>query len=112
MERDNIEMVFEELKRLGQCRSRSDFSRDWLNKNSAYCRSLKSTGRKASSEAQLNLAGRLRSLGMTFARSDNDILREIGATYLQLYGELIEALLAGSRRDRGHPSPADGWECR
>lgn len=96
MERDKIEMVFEELKRIGQCRSRSDFSRDWLRKNSAYCRSLKCTGRTASAEAQLNLAGRLRKLGMTFARSDNDILREIGVTYLQLYGELIDSLLAGA----------------
>lgn len=97
MERDKIEMVFEELKRIGQCKSRSDFSRDWLRKNSAYCRSLKSTGRAASAEAQLNLVGRLRSLGMTFARSDHPTLREIGVTYLQLYGELMDGLLAVPR---------------
>jgi hypothetical protein len=93
MENDRIEMVFEQLKRTGQCRSPSDFSRDWLRKNPAYYRGLKSSGRTASAEAQLNLAGRLRNIGMGFARSEHPVLREAGVTYLQMYGELIDGLL-------------------
>jgi hypothetical protein len=99
MEHDKVEMVFEELRRIGQCKDRSDFSREWLGKNSAYCRSLKCNGRKASAEAQLNLAGRLRTLGMRYARSEQPAVREIGVMYLQLYAELIDALLDGSRTE-------------
>lgn len=92
-----VDQVFEELQRLGQCRSRDEFSREWLGREKSYYRSLQSKGRTASAEAQLNLAGRLRGLGMTFVRSEHPTLREIGVTYLQLYGELMDGLLAVPR---------------
>src|ERR1039458_455003 len=65
-----IDIVFEELKKLGQCTSRSSFSLDWLGRNESYYRSIQSKGLKPSAEAQLNLVAKLRSLGMTFSRSE------------------------------------------
>jgi hypothetical protein len=90
-----VDKVFAELQRLGQCWSRDEFSRDWLGREKSYYRSLLSKKRKAGAEAQLNLAGRLRTFGMRYARSEQPAVREIGVTYLQFYAELIDALLAG-----------------
>ena len=99
IQQELVDQIFGELQRMGQCRTRDEFSSEWLGREKSYYRSLSSKGRTASAEAQLNLAGRLRKLGMTFARSDNDILREIGVAYLQMYAELIDALLAMPRSD-------------
>jgi hypothetical protein len=96
-----VDQVFTELNRLGQCRTRDEFSREWLGREESYYRSLISKGRTASAEAQLNLAGRLRTIGMRYARSEQPAVREIGVTYLQFYAELIDALLAGSRPESG-----------
>jgi hypothetical protein len=35
MNRFDIDVVFDELQKLGQCRSRSDFSCDWLGREKA-----------------------------------------------------------------------------
>jgi hypothetical protein len=99
MEDNNIDLVFEELKRIGQCTSRSSFSIDWLGRNESYYRSIKSKGRRPSAEAQLNLVSRLRDLGMSFSRSEYPSLVKIGNTYLKLYGELLDALLTSTQSD-------------
>jgi hypothetical protein len=95
-----IDIVFEELKRIGQCTSRSSFSLDWLGRNESYFRSLKSKGLKPSVEAQLNLASRLRDFGMSFSRSEEyPTLVKLGHTYLRLYGELLDTLLTSAQSD-------------
>ena len=66
MENGNIDLVFEELKQLGQCTSRSQFSSEWLGREESYYRSIQSKGRGPSVESQINLCGRLRDLGMSF----------------------------------------------
>jgi hypothetical protein len=93
MEDSNIDLVFGELQRIGQCTSRSQFSREWLGREESYYRSIQSKGRRPSAEAQLNLVSRLRDLGMNFSRSEYPSLVEIGNTYLKLYGECLDALL-------------------
>jgi len=99
MEGNNIDLVFGELQRIGQCSSRSQFSRDWLGRETSYYRSIQSKGLKPSVEAQLNLVSRLRDLGMSFSRSEYPSLVKIGNTYLRLYGELLDALLTGAQSD-------------
>src|ERR1035437_7585828 len=86
----SIDDVYDELKRIGQCQSRSKFSREWLGRNESYFRSIQSKGLTPSIVAQVNLAARLRELGMNFTRSERPILEDIGATYLRLYGELYQ----------------------
>jgi hypothetical protein len=95
----NIDLVFEELKKLGQCTSRSQFSREWLGREESYYRSIQSKGLKPSAEAQLNLVSRLRDLGMNFSRSEYPSLVKLGNTYLKLYGECLDALLNSAQSD-------------
>ena len=101
MENGNIDLVFEELKRIGQCSSRSQFSREWLGREESYYRSIQSKGLKPSAEAQLNLVAKLRSLGISFSRSSCQYptLVELGNTYLKLYGECLDALLNSAQSD-------------
>jgi hypothetical protein len=100
MENGNINLVFEELKRIGQCSSRSQFSKEWLGREESYYRSIQSKGLKPSVEAQLNMVSRLRDFGMSFSRSEYPSLVKIGNTYLKLYGECLDALL-NSALERG-----------
>ena len=101
MENGNIDLVFEELKRIGQCSSRSQFSREWLGREESYYRSIQSKGLKPSAEALLNLVAKLRSLGISFSRSSCQYptLVELGNTYLKLYGECLDALLNSAQSD-------------
>jgi hypothetical protein len=101
IQQDIIDIVFEELKRIGQCSSRSQFSREWLGREESYYRSIQSKGLKPSVEAQLNLVSRLRDLGMSFSRSSCQYptLVELGNRYLELYGSLLDALLTGAQSD-------------
>jgi hypothetical protein len=99
MRANEVDFVFFELKQIGQCNSRSEFSRDWLGREKSYFRSVQSKGRRPSVEAQINLIGRLRDLGTSFTRSDHPALDEVGKTYLRLYGELLDALLTGTQSD-------------
>ena len=99
MENGNIDLVFEELKQLGQCTSRSQFSSEWLGREESYYRSIQSKGLKPSVEARVNLVAKLRSLGMSFSRSEYPSLVKIGHTYLKLYGECLDALLNSAQSD-------------
>ena len=99
MENGNIDLVFGELQRIGQCTSRSQFSREWLGREESYYRSIQSKGIKPSAEAKLNLVAKLRSLGMNFSRSEYPSLVKIGNRYLELYGECLDALLNSAQSD-------------
>jgi hypothetical protein len=99
IQQEIIDIVFEELKKLGQCTSRSQFSREWLGREESYYRSIQSKGIEPSVEAQLNLVSRLRDLGMSFSRSEYPSLVKIGNTYLKLYGECLDALLNSAQSD-------------
>jgi RNA-binding protein YlmH len=99
IQQEIIDIVFEELKRIGQCSSRSQFSHEWLGRNESYYRSIQSKGLKPSVEAQVNLVAKLRDLGMSFSRSEYPTLVEFGHTYLRLYGECLDTLLAGAQSD-------------
>ena len=94
IQQEIIDIVFEELKKLGQCTSRSQFSREWLGREESYYRSIQSKGLKPSAEAQLNCVSWLRSLGMTFSRSEEyPTLIKLGNRYLELYGQCLDTLL-------------------
>ena len=101
MEDSNIDLVFGELQRIGQCTSRSQFSREWLGREESYYRGIQARGGKASADAQLNLVAKLQSLGMSFSRSEYPSLVKIGNTYLKLYGECLDALLNSAQSDAG-----------
>jgi hypothetical protein len=107
MNNDNIDLVFEHLKRIGQCESRSTFSRDWLGREESYYRGIQARGHKASVEAQVNLVSRLRDLGMNFTRSEFPSLIELGHIYLRLYGECLDALLTSAQSDTTNSDCAD-----
>ena len=101
IQQEIIDIVFEELKQLGQCTSRSQFSSEWLGREESYYRSIQSKGLKPSVEAQVNLVAKLRSLGMSFSRSSCQYptLVELGNRYLELYGSLLDALLNSAQSD-------------
>ena len=107
MNRDNIDLVFEHLKRIGQCESRSTFSRDSLGREESYYRGIQARGHKASVEAQVNLVAKLRAFGTTFTRSEYPSLVELGNTYLKLYGECLDALLNPAQSDTTNSDCAD-----
>jgi hypothetical protein len=104
MQQDTVGAVFAELKKIGQCNSRSDFNRDWLGREQSYFRSVQLKRRVPSTDAQVNLIARLRDLGMDFTRSGHPTLDEIGKTYLRLYGECLDALLTGARAPTRSPA--------
>jgi hypothetical protein len=99
IQQEIIDIVFKELKRIGQCSSRRQFSREWFGREESYYRSIQSKGLKPSAEAQLNLVAKLRSLGTSFSRSEYPSLVKIGNTYLKLYGECLDALLNSAQSD-------------
>jgi hypothetical protein len=107
MNNDNIDLVFEHLKRIGQCESRSTFSRDWLGREESYYRGIQARGGQASVEAQVNLVSRLRDLGTNFTRSEFPLLIELGHIYLRLYGECLDTLLTSAQSDTTNSDCAD-----
>ena len=95
----SIDFVFEELNRIGQCNSRSRFSLIFLGRNESYYRSIQSKGLTPSVEVHVNLAARLRELGISLSRSDNQKVAAVGNTYLKLYGECLDRLLTRAHLD-------------
>ena len=108
----SIDFIFDELKRIGQCTSRTRFSLNFLGRNESYYRSIQSKGRAPSVGAQLFLASRLRDLGMHLAKSDHPKLTAIGNTYLKLYGECLDDLLNRAQSDAFNSEYADYWAPR
>jgi predicted CopG family antitoxin len=104
---ESVELIYYELLQMKQCKSRSDFSRNWLGREESYFRNLQAKNLKSSIEVQVNLAARLRDLGMNFTRCEYPILHDVGQTYLRLYGELLDALLASAQSDTTNSDCAD-----
>lgn len=94
MSKDNVDLIFEELVRFRLCRSRSDFSRNWLGREEAYYRGVQSKGLPASVEAQLNLVAKLRDLGTHFASSKHPKLNATGDVLLKMHGEFLDVMLS------------------
>ena len=95
----SIDDVFEELRRIGQVSSRSKFSTYWLGRNESYFRSIQSKGLRASVDATVFLLARLRQLGHSFARDDDQTIARIGMIYLVLYQKSLDALLTRTHLD-------------
>jgi|SRR5450759_3423839 hypothetical protein len=95
----SIDFIFDELQRINQCNSRSEFSKRWLGRNESYFRSIQSKGLEPSVEVHVNLAARLRELGYSLGRSENPKVAKIGMVYLKLYGECLDALLTRAHLD-------------
>ena len=89
-----IEYVFDELKQLGSCRNRSDYSIDWLGANEAYYRSVVARDECVSVRAQAHLAATLRNIGMAFVRSEFPQLRDKGAAMIGLHGLVADDLFS------------------
>ncbi|MGA7966838.1 MAG: DUF6626 family protein, partial [Gammaproteobacteria bacterium] len=70
MTKELIEQIYEELRLIGSCKSRSSFSTDWLGRDQSYFRSIMARGDTISVEAQAHLAATLRNIGMCFGRGD------------------------------------------
>jgi hypothetical protein len=87
-----IEYIFEELRQLGSCRSRSDFSLDWLGANEAYYRSVVCRDELISVQAQTHLAASLRNVGMALVKSEFPQLRDKGAAMIGLHALVLEDL--------------------
>ena len=87
-----IEYIFDELRLLGSCSSRSDFSVDWLGANEAYYRSVVAREETVSVKAQAHLAASLRNVGMAFVRSEFPSLRDKGSALIGLHGLVLEDL--------------------
>lgn len=107
MKIERVELIYYELLQIKQCQSRSDFSRNWLGREESYFRNLQAKNLKPSIEVQVNLAARLRDLGMNFTRCEYPILYDVGQTYLRLYGELLDALLTGAQSNAMNSDCAD-----
>jgi hypothetical protein len=91
-EGDLVELIFCELRPLGSCRSRSDFSVDWLGTNDAYYRSVVARDEAISIQAQAHLAATLRNIGWAFAKSEFPQLRDKGAAMISMHGLVLEDL--------------------
>lgn len=87
-----IEYVFYELKQLGCCTSRSDFSTQYLGANEAYYRSCVCRKELIGVQAQAHLAATLRSVGMCFAKSSFVPVQDKGAALLGMFPLVLEDL--------------------
>ena len=92
MQNPTIEYIFDELRRLGSCRSRNDFSVDWLGANESYYRSVVCRDELIGVQAQTHLAASLRNVGMAFVKSEFPQLRDKGAAMISLHGLVLEDL--------------------
>lgn len=94
MSKDNVDLVFEELKKLRLCRSRSDFSRNWLGREEAYYRGVQSRGQPTSVEAQVNLVAKLRDLGTHYIHCPHQQSHATGVVLLKMHSECLESMLS------------------
>ena len=94
MTKELIEQIYDELRLIGSCRSRSQFSTDWLGREEAYYRSAISRGSTISISAQVYLTATLRNIGMCFGRGDFPFLVPKGHAILDLHGKCLEDLFS------------------
>ena len=94
MTKDLIEQIYDELRLIGSCRSKSQFSTDWLGREEAYYRSVTARHGTISVEAQTHLTATLRNIGMCFGRGDFPHLVQKGHIMLELHSRCLENLFA------------------
>ena len=93
MTTDNINSIYGELKRMGSCNSRSDFSACWLGREESYFRSIQAKGLEPSVQAHAHLAAHLKKMGVYLCNSEFPTLAAKGKAYLALFDGCLEALL-------------------
>lgn len=93
MTTENMNSIFETLKRIGACKSRSDFSTRWLGREESYFRSIQAKGLEPSIQAHAHLAAHLRTMGVYLSNSEFPTLVATGKAYLALFDGCLEALL-------------------
>jgi hypothetical protein len=84
-----IETIYEELRKLGAVRSRTDFSEEWLGMEGSYFRGR----RDASSRALATCAARLRRRASALQTSTMPQVRERSEQYLALADSCLDELL-------------------
>jgi hypothetical protein len=94
MTKELIEHIYQELKRIGSCKSRSQFSLDWCGREEGYYRNAVSHGGTISVSAQAHLCATLRNIGMCFGRGDFPFLVPKGHVLLDLHSRCLEDLFA------------------
>ncbi|OEZ55670.1 DUF6626 family protein [Duganella sp. HH105] len=90
-----IDEIYEALKGHNLCRSRHDFSRNYLGKHQSYMSVIKARGEPPSIEAWAMLSYALQSRAQVFAGSDNEFI-QAAATRLQ---ELQQAAAANVMKE-------------
>ena len=93
MTNELIDRIYEELKRVHSCKSRSEFSRRWLGREESYYRSVQAKNASISFEAQAHLAARLQRVGMIYQEGRYPWLIPKGDTLLELHRQCLENLL-------------------
>lgn len=96
---DAIYDVYDELMRLGECTSRSQFSTEWLGKNQSYFRGIQSKGLRVSLPAHAHLTAKLRDKGVHYNKSSHPKLLPLGTACLMLYDQCLNALLSRAVMD-------------
>lgn len=94
MTKELIEQIYDELRRIGSCKSKSQFSTDWLGREEAYYRSVVARQGTISVEAQTHLTATLRNIGMCFGRGDFPHLVQKGHIMLELHSKCLEDMFS------------------
>lgn len=89
-----IEIVYEELRKLGSVKAGSDFSENWLGMQEGYYRGLRNKRRDPSAKALATCAVRLKSRARMLEISTLPQVQLIAGKYDMLAEHCVEALLA------------------
>lgn len=94
-----IDEIFLALKEMGECRSASAFSREYLGMESNYLRGLKWRERQPSPRALAHCASALREKGELLSHSERPFTVERRQKLLGLANSCIERLLCSAVSD-------------
>lgn len=94
VEKQMIETIYEELKKLGAVSSRTDFSEGWLGMEGSYFRGRRGREGGASSKALATCAARLRRHASTLRTSTMPQVRQRGDQYQALAESCVDELLS------------------
>ena len=96
-----IEIIFDELKKVGAVHSSAEFSRDWLGMEESYLRGIRARNRIPSAKALANCALKLRTAGKSFSESQIPIVAERGHLMTQLGDACINEILSQAMGSQG-----------
>jgi hypothetical protein len=89
-----IDLVYEELKRIGAVTSGNQFSAEWLGMENSYMWGLRAKCRQPSVKAMANCAVRLQRASRVLAVSDKPKVADIGSRLDHLASRCVDAILA------------------